>query len=666
MSPKRPKTAQAARKSLSPRQRLLLVAFGLGVALGCLLLVEITLRAMGYARPDPFFAEGPDVPGYGTVHVTSENWARRFFFQRVDGKRLPVGSSVPQYYFTPKPREALRVAVIGESTVQGFPYPANLSISQYVQALLQDLAPERDVQVFNFGFTAVASYPVSRVVEETAVQTECDAVVILVGHNEFFGAYGVASSQYAGNSRRLLALHEAYNDLRFVKLLREGIGKLGTESDAGQEAEGGLINYMAADSGIGPDDARRRTAATLLEANVRWSIRHCRDAGIPVLVGTMPSNLSGFAPVGRSVAALPGTDEALKEAMQIEEGPGRLAALEALAEKDANHALLWFRLGEAREKAEDNEGARVAFVRALDLDGMPWRAPTLSNEALRRAAAEEGAALADCVESFQQATKYAAPGWDFFDDHVHPSLRGRMLYARTLVDGLIPLLGLEGREGSLRADEEYQRELGGQHLLSSREAYNRLGSLFEGPPMSVNNEQVYGNFVRIVNDLDARMLPEEANAWQIHGKLVEEGVPGPPPALVAGTLMMQAGKLRPAIYQMGIVRQSRTLFSMPWVQAAWTEGHCRRLLGEPLGPALERDLDRALMVLDVLPQLESGPEAELHKARGQIYWVQERYDDAIAELEKVLAVAESDEARKDARTSIEAIKAEKQARMAQQ
>lgn len=640
------------------RQRLLLVAFGLIVALLLLLAIEGILRIAGVARPDPFFLKGPYVEGHGTLHYTSREWARRFFFQKVDGRLLPVGSSVPQFFFAPKPQRALRVAIVGESTVQGFPHPENLSISKYVEQMLRDIVPDREVQVFNFGFTAVASYPVSRIVEEILEPTQCDAIVLLVGHNEFFGAYGVASSQYAGDRRSLLALHEWYNSLRFVSVLREGFARIATPAaesgDTG--APGGLIRYMAAEDAIGPDDPRRARAAALLEANVRWALRAGRRHGTPMLVSTMPSNLSGLAPVGRSTGADPATDAALAAALGIEDDAQRLAALESLVARDPLHALLWFRLGEAREQAGDLNAARTAYERALDLDGMPWRTPTAGNDALRRAAQAERAILIDSVALFQQHTDKAAPGWDFFDDHVHPSVRGRVLYARGIVGALLPVLGLEDRADALRDDAEYQRRLGGDNLLSIRFAFGRARSIFQGPPMRTNNDRVYERFTRLMADMDAQMTPEEAIAWKTYQELITANMPYPPLGLMAGTMQMHEGKLGPAIYQLGIARHARPIFSMSFVQAAWTEGHCRRIAGIPLGEPLERDLELALLALDVLPQIDTGPEFPLHKARGQILWVQERFDEALVVFDRALATATTDDERAEIRAAIDAIR----------
>lgn len=631
--------------------RAILVAFGLFLGIALVALVETGLRAAHYAEPEPFFHRGPDVDGWGEMHYRGKLWASRFFFAKVDGQRLEPGSSVAEIYFSPKRPDEYRVAVVGESTVQGYPYPYNMTISKYLEAALADALPEKKVTVFNFGFTAVASYPVSRVVDEIVDGPELDAIIVLVGHNEFFGAYGVASSQYAGDSRRLMALHEAYNDLRIAKLLRRAVE--GGDLDA-SDAAGGLIRVMAADNSISPDDSRRSTAARLLSANLEHIAETCRSRRIPVVFGTMPSNLSDFAPVGDSPAALADTGTRLDAAMKLE-GADRLAALEELATRDRNHALLQYRLGKALAEAGRSEDARAAFVRARDIDGMPWRAPTATNDAIRETARRLGVPLADCEAEFMAATSEPAPGWDFFDDHVHPSRIGRMLYARVFAKSILDLLGRPGDMAKLRADEDYQRELGGQHLLSVREAIGRATSLMEKPPLATNNAEGAAYLRERMESMEKLMQPEEAAAWHQYAALVRQSLPSTSAALLAADAYMQAGKYREAIYQAQIARRSRPIFGLDFVQGGWIEGHCRHILGEPLPDSLKKDLDTALMVIDVFPKLQPGETTELVYSKGQIYWVQERFDEAIAVLEEGMATAVP-ERKEQFRKSIEGIR----------
>lgn len=619
--------------------KLALAAIGLLLGVGLLAVVELALRVAGVSEPDPFFMEGPEVEGQGRLHFRGNAWASRFFFAKVDGRRLAPGSSVAEAFFSPKGPDEYRVAIVGESTVQGYPYPYNLSISKYVEALLDDCLPGQEVTVFNFGFTAVASYPVSRVVDEIAEVPELDAVVVLAGHNEFFGAYGVASSQYAGSSRRLMRLHEMGNQLRTVRFARQLLDS--TPEEDSQQRSQGLIRVMAAADSIAPDDPRRGHAVRLLAANLEHSAEVCRRRGIPMFMGTMPSNLADFAPVGFSSAARSDTDSRLGDALALPESE-RLSAVLSILEGERSHALLWFRAGQLLEAAGRTDEAREAYLNARNLDGMPWRAPSATNDAIRETASRLGVPLIDCEAAFAQATKRPAPGWDFFDDHVHPSRIGRMLYARTIVKALLDSMDKEDALAMLRADDDYQRELGGQHLLSTREAIGRATSLMETPPIDRNNEAAVAYFRERLASMEKLMEPEEMEAWLTYSELAKKNEMNTSAALLAGKLFMQHEKLPQAIYQFQIARRSRPMFSLDFVQAGWLEAHCRHIGASPIPDELRRDLDKALMVIDVFPRLQPGDVSELLYSKGQILWVLQRYDEAIAALREGIEAAPTD------------------------
>ena len=76
-----------------------------------------------------------------------------------------------QPFFEPAPRKRLRVVFAGASTVQGYPYVQSLAAPAFLAAMLQDIWPNKEVQVFNLGITSIASFAVVRVVED-ALQLE--------------------------------------------------------------------------------------------------------------------------------------------------------------------------------------------------------------------------------------------------------------------------------------------------------------------------------------------------------------------------------------------------------------------------------------------------------------------------------------------------------------
>ena len=68
----------------------------------------------------------------------------------------------PRPFIEPSALPTYRVAVVGASTVQGFPHPRRLAAAAFLEAMLQDALPHRQVEVFNLGITSIASFAVAQ------------------------------------------------------------------------------------------------------------------------------------------------------------------------------------------------------------------------------------------------------------------------------------------------------------------------------------------------------------------------------------------------------------------------------------------------------------------------------------------------------------------------
>ena len=59
-------------------------------------------------------------------------------------------------YQIPPGTNTVRVLLVGESAIQGYPQPRHLCASAFLQLMLQDAWPDRRVEVINLGTTAIA------------------------------------------------------------------------------------------------------------------------------------------------------------------------------------------------------------------------------------------------------------------------------------------------------------------------------------------------------------------------------------------------------------------------------------------------------------------------------------------------------------------------------
>jgi tetratricopeptide (TPR) repeat protein len=469
------------------------VAFILiALALPALLVVgaELVARGLGFGGYPPTFRTVARFDNGDALVSSNAESSQAYFFRNRD---LP-GTLSETTLRDPKPEGTFRVFLVGGSAIKGFPQIPAFSPGAFLEAMLDDAIPDRDAEVINLGTTAVASFPVLQMMTE-ALRFEPDLVVVYSGHNEFFGAYGVASLNTVARSPGLIALQHA---LRRVALVQAVDRLVAGGGGAGAPSGRLLMEVMMASPYTGPDDPIRDAAARNLGAHVRAMAERCASAGVPVIVCTLPSNERGLAPLGTSrLDALP-PDEASALFELLERAPAMIEAdpaaaiapLEDATRRAPDHARAQWLLGTALHAAGRHDEAADRFARSVDLDPMPWRASSAQNDAIVEAASAAGATLCDMRAAFRDAAEGGSVGWDLMDDHVHMSLRGQALVARTIVDTLTRVAG-EARVDPARAAalpgwEDYALRLGDNPFERWVVAY-RMRRLFDVPFFSETN-----------------------------------------------------------------------------------------------------------------------------------------------------------------------------------
>ena len=107
--------------------------------------------------------------------------------------------------------------------------------------MLEDAFPQRQVEVFNMGITAISSFGVARVVED-AMDLKPDAIVVYTGHNEIYGAYGAASLSQVGQQYGK-KLHYGIMQWGITALVRRAIQPL--SSSSGEASPTSLLSVMS-------------------------------------------------------------------------------------------------------------------------------------------------------------------------------------------------------------------------------------------------------------------------------------------------------------------------------------------------------------------------------------------------------------------------------------
>lgn len=549
------------RRALSRRKRRLFALCAALLPLIGLACLEGALRLAGIGGYAPVFTAFAPVRD-GTLILTERGGAARFFYANRDRP----GAMAENAFVTPKPAGTLRVFLCGESAIKGFPQTPAFAASAFLNAMLRDLAPDRRIEIINLGATAVASFPMLEILDD-ALAYEPDVVVIYGGHNEFYGAYGVASLSRATASPLAIRVQYALRRLGLV----QGIARLFDRSPEAPATT--LMEAMVGQSSIGPDDSLRDRAAANLHAHVAEMVRRARKRGADVIVCTLPCNERDLAPLG--TADLASVPESQREAVMAAVETGLVAAdhdpaaavesIDRAVQQAPKMAQAHFALGRARFAMGDYASAPKSFQAAVDFDAMPWRGTSRTNDALHSAASEQGALLCDVQAAFRSASPGGCIGWELMDDHVHPSLAGQALLARTIAEAIVRLprsLGARSEAIAKMPDgAEFARRLG-DNLYDRYAAAYTIRTLATAQFYRETNPGALRRFDLLCRQYESAMPPpalEAVHRWQQPDSRVE-GV-APPISGVVGSALLRQGQFEEAARLLDVARRSVGVYS---------------------------------------------------------------------------------------------------------
>ena len=594
--------------------RLATIAVGAALVVG----VEGLLRLVPGLGPSPLVVTLAEDEATGeSLHATSRFYAQRFFTQ-YKGRLAAAGQMGEHFFMEPAPANRYRVVFVGASTVQGFPHPRRLAAASFLQAMLADAWPEREVEVVNLGITSIASFAVAEVVEDALVLSP-DLVVVYTGHNEFYGLYG------AGRYQRLQYF---LRQLHLTHLVDGLIGGIGTRDEPTD-----LIKMAAARGEVPLHGPGRAMAEQNLRNNLRRVSRLCERAQVPLVLCTIVANDAGFAPVGSTEG-----DEAWKaqveQAAQVltrgyvapDDAEDALRQLEQAAALSSEHAWLWYLQGRALERLGRDAEAQRTFRKARDLDTMPWRAPTVHNAVIRAVAKEHGAMLADVEAAFVDVAPVQGVGWEWMVDHVHFSVTGQALLARTVLHSVAELQDID--LGLLRSEEAYRRALG-DLPVERVVAYNKMGAMLAQAPL----HQYNGHNARYLKQL-AAMEGQRLSLGERRGveQWIEQERQGPLVLAVADQLFTERDFVRAQVHYAAARREVPFTRRGLWAAVQW--GWCIKMQGMVLTDEQRDEVRAALKQAGFLAHDPAVGASFIDFVKGQLYHLLGERDPALLHLER--------------------------------
>ena len=414
-------------------KRLLFWVATLLIPILLLLVAEAFLRVIDYGGTAPLFRQEVrfGIPKW----VVNANVAQRYF--NLPPEMIPEASSDVAFPVNKLPG-TVRIFCLGGSTTAGFPFEINANFPFQLQHRLKKAFPNNVIEIVNLGISAVNSFTVLDLLPEI-LEKQPDGLIIYMGHNEFYGAFGVGSTQSVGSNRTLILTYLAFKKWRIFQLLENVIGQFSNRQKPGETAES-LMQAMAARQEIPLYDPAVAQARDNFAANLQEIVRTAKAANVPVVLSTLVSNLRDHSPFISKFAEK--QDETTRNRLnaQLLEAHGLVAAgqlekaaslLNAVAAVDSVSAEMHFLRGEIALKSGKTDAAFGAFSRARDLDLLRFRAPSFFNDVIRTVAETEQLPLVDLAAVFRAASPEGIPGNNLFLEHLHPNFTGYQLMAQS-------------------------------------------------------------------------------------------------------------------------------------------------------------------------------------------------------------------------------------------
>lgn len=404
------------------------------------------LRVFGYGHDLRLFVEDPQHKGYLAMN---RDVSERYFG---DVENATIGNFEP--FRAQKAEGTFRIFVLGESTTIGYPYFHNGSFHRWLHYRLMRTFPDKDFEIINLALTAVNSHTVYDMGQEIANYAP-DAVMVYVGHNEYYGALGIGSTSSLGRNVTLVRGLVQLRHLRLMQLLGNavsGIKNLVTGSQV--DSRENLMKRMAAKQQIPFDSDDYQRGIAQFDKNLTDLCQSLTNQRIPVFLSDLVSN-----------------EKDLKPFISASDDPAGSARMQYEAAKKAYNQ-------------SDFIGAKKGFIRAKDLDMLRFRAPEAMNGIIEKLTARfPNVTRVDAKKTFERLSPHGILGDETLLEHVHPNLFGYALLSDAFYRALVQKQGWKAATGAELSLDQLRRQMPVTAVDSLAGAYE-VSILKEGWPFN--------------------------------------------------------------------------------------------------------------------------------------------------------------------------------------
>lgn len=351
-------------------------------------IVELFLSIFDlFPQPPLFFKENE-------VIKINSNVGERYF----NKKNIPVPNLYPQTFSSRKSDNTFRIICLGGSTTAGFPYEMTVPFPRQLRFILQKDYPEKKFEVINMGLSAISSFTVLDWLPDI-LEHDPDLIIMYMGHNEFYGAYGTGSTISFGHNVRIVRFVLTLQKLRIVQMLNALIQSFVPEPSA--ETRSTIMEKIIDDRFIATNSELREITRKNFSDNLDFILSACAENKTPVILCNLVCNLKDQTPLDTH------TNQTA----------------------DSTVALRYYQKGLDELNRGDSSDAYISFSEARDMDTVPFRANSEINSIIYNKAQEYGIHFIDMNKVFRALSPQGIPGKSLFCDHLHPNPVGYKIMA---------------------------------------------------------------------------------------------------------------------------------------------------------------------------------------------------------------------------------------------
>jgi len=362
------------------------------------------------------------------LHCCHYGYDTHLFVEDKTGKYYYLNPEISQKYFTvqgnatkgnielfPKEKKAgtLRFFVLGESSSVGFPYMHNGAFSRMLKYRLQLEYPTVNFEIINLSLTAVSSYTLYDFSKQL-VNYQPDAILIYAGHNEYYGALGVASSSSIGRNPLWVRMMMTLKEYKLGQLTFRIAAKIKGTDKRTTDYSLTLMERMAHDQSIPYNSNLYHQGIQQFNSNMREMLNLFNQRHIPVYISNLVYNQKNLKPF--------------------------------ISSTDNFSAAKQFQKGNAAYAQKDFTSAKSHYILAKEYDRLRFRAPEMINTLIKSYAGKgSNVYLVDALHEFEIQSPHTILDSTLLLEHVHPNLAGQRLisdafYVELKKSGILPVL----------------------------------------------------------------------------------------------------------------------------------------------------------------------------------------------------------------------------------